>query len=133
MGKGPLVDGREVVELGNYFKCSFVEGEFTFTSVEQYFQFHKSEMISYRVCILACTTPLGCWRLGRSVVLRDDWESLKVGVMERANRLKFTQNKNLCDILRMTSPHPLVFCEHTPRDFWDMENQRILEELRFKM
>jgi ribA/ribD-fused uncharacterized protein len=51
------------------------------------------------------------------VVLRPNWDSLKVGIMKEILRVKFSLNGKLCNQLLETDGYPLV--EHTSRDkFW---------------
>lgn len=47
-------------------------------------------------------------RLGRQVKLRDDWESVKISLMEDIVRAKFTQNPHLAAKLLETKDRPLI-------------------------
>jgi predicted NAD-dependent protein-ADP-ribosyltransferase YbiA (DUF1768 family) len=125
MGKGPYVNGARIDELGNYHLCQFTEDGVTYNSVEQYFQSKKCKGHN-----LLALSPQQCAVAGRRVELPGDWESVKVGVMERANRLKYEQCERLKELLCSTAPHRLFFCEHDKQDYWDHENERILTELR---
>ena len=45
---------------------------------------------------------------GRQCVVRDDWETAKVGVMREAVGWKFRADCALRGLLLSTAPHPLV-------------------------
>lgn len=132
MGKGPLVCGRVVDELGNYAACR-IEDEtgVVYNSAEQYFQAHKCALETERETMLKLASADACARYGRKVRLVDDWDSIRFGVMKRANTLKFAQNEHLRTLLVSTNPHRLFFCENgVAQDQWDVWNEQILTELR---
>jgi ribA/ribD-fused uncharacterized protein len=130
MGKGPFVNGKEMKELGNYWPCSIVEDGKWYNSVEQYFQSKKCAD-QVQAMMMAVLTPEECAVYGQKVTLVPNWEEIKIGVMERAVRLKFEQNIDLRDLLCSTSPKRLFFCEKGKKqDWWDVQNERILTEMR---
>lgn len=45
--------------------------------------------------IIAADTPAKAKRLGKSIVIRDDWDEIKVAVMYQINRAKYTQHTYL--------------------------------------
>ena len=57
-------------------------------------------------------------RLGRQVVLRSDWEQVKVGIMEEIVRAKFTQNTDLRNQLLATRDAELVEGNNWNDTFW---------------
>jgi ribA/ribD-fused uncharacterized protein len=86
---------------------------------EHYFQAQKFLDPTYRRRIRASKSPMIAARLGRSrkQPLRHDWEDVKVEVMLRAVRAKFSQHGELRTLLLSTGDATIV--EHTESDsYW---------------
>lgn len=86
---------------------------------EHYFQAQKFRDKAHQEAIRKAKSPMIAARMGRDrrKKLRRDWESAKVGVMKEAVLAKFTQHKDLQEILLSTEDAKLV--EHTANDsFW---------------
>jgi ribA/ribD-fused uncharacterized protein len=86
---------------------------------EHYFQAQKFQEAQHREAIRQQKSPMIAARMGRDrkKKLRPDWESVKVEIMRRAVRAKFTQHEDLCQVLLGTGDTTLV--EHTEKDaFW---------------
>jgi ribA/ribD-fused uncharacterized protein len=86
---------------------------------EHYFQAQKFEEERHREEVRRAKSPMIAARLGRDrkKKLRPDWEAVKVGVMRKAVRAKFTQHDDLRTVLLATGDATLV--EHTENDdFW---------------
>lgn len=86
---------------------------------EHYFQAQKFHDAAYRERIRTTHSPMDAAILGRDrkQKLRNDWESVKVGVMHAALRAKFTQHADLAALLLSTGSAKLV--EHTTNDsYW---------------
>lgn len=86
---------------------------------EHYFQAQKFEEPHHRESIRLTKSPMIAARMGRDrkKKLRRDWESVKVAVMRKAVRAKFTQYDDLRAILLATADALLV--EHTENDdYW---------------
>jgi len=86
---------------------------------EHYFQAQKFLDRTYRRLIRAAKSPMIAARLGRSRAqpLRPDWEGVKLEVMLRAVRAKFSQHKKLGSLLLSTGDANIV--EHTENDsYW---------------
>lgn len=129
MGKGPIINGKVIEELGNYYKCSFVENDVIYNSVEQYYQASKCVLKEdYEKIIIS--EPKKCARIGRKVQLVENWEYIKYDIMKRAVFLKFEQNENLKQILLNTQDYKLYYCENIIQDQWDIYNEKIHTELR---
>ena len=86
-----------------------LEGERWPTS-EHYFQAQKFEDVAYREQIRTTASPMLVARLGRDrkQKLTRDWESVKVDIMRQAVTAKFTQHKELRDLLLSTEQAKLV-------------------------
>jgi ribA/ribD-fused uncharacterized protein len=106
---------------------------------EHFFQAQKFEDPAHQAAVLHAPTPMKAALEGRdrAKTLRADWETVKVDVMRRALRAKFTQHPDLGALLLSTGDAELV--EHTANDaFWadggDGRGQnmlgRLLVELR---
>ncbi|MBL8299906.1 MAG: NADAR family protein [Rhodanobacteraceae bacterium] len=86
---------------------------------EHYFQAQKFHDAAYRERIRNTHSPMEAANLGRDrrQKLRGDWESVKVEVMRKALRAKFTQHDELTALLLSTGDATLV--EHTTNDsYW---------------
>ncbi|KAJ3268356.1 hypothetical protein HDV01_003095 [Terramyces sp. JEL0728] len=92
----------------------------TYPSVEAYFQSEKfNGMLHFEEAKskLLKSSPHEAFGIGRSYPLRPDWEDIKVEVMRKGIRAKFTQNFDLKQLLLSTGNHPLV--QVKPSDsFW---------------
>jgi hypothetical protein len=47
-------------------------------------------------------------KLGRKCTIREDWDYIKLGIMDQILRAKFEQNPNLMAKLKATAPKELV-------------------------
>ena len=86
---------------------------------EHFFQAQKFHDAAYRERIRRAHSPMDAANLGRDrkQKLRSDWESVKVEVMRKALRAKFTQHDELRQLLLDTGDAKLV--EHTGNDsYW---------------
>ena len=66
-------------------------------------------------------TPDEAKRAGRRVKLRDDWEEVKVSVMEEVLRAKFAQNQDLLQKLLATGEALLVEGNDWQDTFWGFD------------
>ena len=86
---------------------------------EHYFQAQKFHDAVCRERIRRAHSPMDAANLGRDrkQKLRNDWESVKVEVMRKALRAKFSQHAELKTLLLSTGDAKLV--EHTANDsYW---------------
>jgi ribA/ribD-fused uncharacterized protein len=83
---------------------------------EHYFQAQKFEDFRLQESIRRTRSPMIAARMGRDrkKPLRPDWEAVKVEVMRRGVRAKFTQHEDLRALLLATEDATLV--EHTEND-----------------
>ena len=98
-----------------------LDGEFfTFPTVEHAFQFLKNENFLEELGIsfteYCSMTPSKAKRLGRKVTLREDWEGVKVEIMQELVEEKF--NSSLAKRLIRTDPHVLVEGNTWHDNFW---------------
>lgn len=86
---------------------------------EHYFQAMKFQNSKDQEAIRKAKTPMEAARSGRDrkKKLRRDWESVKDNIMREAVLAKFTQHKNLAELLISTGSAELI--EHTENDaYW---------------
>ena len=94
--------------LSNFYPCSFVEEGHTFTSVEKYFQYKKASYFNDEATaqqILKSSTPIKALTLSYNIKDFDEdmWNMVQRQIMYKGCALKFSQNKNLADLLKQTS------------------------------
>lgn len=88
-------------------------------TTEHYFQAQKFPDTEHEETIRSINSPMIAARMGRDrkKPLRKDWEIVKDEVMREALRAKFTQHKDLREVLLGTGGAILV--EHTANDnYW---------------
>ncbi len=69
-------------------------------------------------------------RLGRRVLLRPDWASVREGVMEEVVRAKFTQNPRLAAELAATGDAPLMEGNTWHDTWWGVDSRTLRGENR---
>lgn len=90
-------------------------------TTEHYFQAQKFIGTSYLEMIRNFDRPRQAFDLSRNPTVsrwrRSDWEDIKINIMRKALLAKFTQHKNLRQMLLSTGDRYLI--EHSPHDkFW---------------
>lgn len=106
-------------EFSNFSPHPFQLKNKRWRTTEHYFQAQKFAGTAHEEEVRFAQSPMIAARLGRmrSKPLRKDWEQVKEDVMREALRAKFTQHKELRDLLLSTGDRPLV--EHTSNDsYW---------------
>lgn len=79
----------EFAFLSNFYPSMITVDGIVFPTVEHLFQAAKTVSLVEREKIAAAATPGQAKRLGRNVILCDNWEEIKDDVMLNALRLKF--------------------------------------------
>lgn len=86
--------------LSNFYPCTvMLDGE-EFPSIEHAYQAAKTLVAAQRAQVSKCFSPGEAKKLGRTLLLRDDWEDVKLAIMEALLREKFvdpTLEKQLLD------------------------------------
>lgn len=105
---------------------------------EHYFQAQKFAGTEYEEKVRSAHSPKEAAELGRNqkFPLRKDWEAVRDDIMREALRAKFTQNKELKEILLETGDAHLI--EHTANDsYWadggDGSGQNMLGKLLMEL
>ncbi len=109
----------EFGQFSNFARYAIILDGETWPTSEHYFQAQKFKDNAYRQKIRESKSPMEAARLGRDrkQQLRQDWESVKVGVMRQAVLAKFMQHEELRMLLLSTCEAKLV--EHTENDdYW---------------
>lgn len=97
----------EYAFLSNYYNSPITHDGITYPTNEHFFQAMKTLKVDERLAIAAAKTPGQAKRMGRSVTLRSDWETVKSYYMELGLRLKF-QNPDLAAKLIATGDEELI-------------------------
>lgn len=96
--------GRPYFEFSNFFPRPVELDGAVWPTTEHYFQAQKFADAEFRDLIRRRATPpdkefILAQRKERDVSIRPDWEEVKVGVMRRALRAKFSQHADLALVL----------------------------------
>lgn len=103
--------------LSNFWHASIVFEGVTYPTTEHAYQAAKTLDMTKRQEIAQLSTPGEAKKAGRSVDLRDDWEDVKLGIMEVINEAKF-QYPDLRDKLLATGDRQLVEGNTWGDRFW---------------
>ena len=102
---------------------------------EHYYQSYKAKNIRIWAWIKKAPNPFLAMKAGRSLrkkELRDDWDNIKVIVMVRGLRAKFTQNDDLKQKLLDTGN--AILHEDSPNDmFWGIKGKDMLGKCLMKI
>lgn len=87
---------NEFAFLSNFYSSPIqcLDG-ITYPTVEHAFQAMKTTNLELRKQIAAAETPGRAKRMGRRLLLRPDWEDIKLQVMEETVRAKFYSSPSL--------------------------------------
>jgi len=112
---------KEYFEFSNFYERNFVLNDVEYKTIEHYFQSQKfiNNDTEYAHSIINAKTPSSAKALGRknSTKLRDDWNSARMDIMYEGLKAKFTQNKDLKELLLSTENRIII--EDNKRDnFW---------------
>lgn len=94
--------------LSNFWEVPIEFEKETYPTIEHAFQAAKSPDMKYRLKVRVASTPNMAKKLGQVVKLREDWEEVKLGIMETLVRAKFAQHHVLADALKNTGDQELI-------------------------
>lgn len=112
--------------LSNFHPCNlkmyFVELDkiIIFPTVEHYYQAMKSENWEDWIKISKLIRAGEAKRAGRKLPIREDWEAIKLTIMDNALRIKFNMNwnKDLCFQLIETGNAELIEGNYWHDNYW---------------
>lgn len=130
--------------LSNFYNCSVTYKGITYLNSEAAFQAQKTTDVYTQVKKFSCATPTEAKKLGRSCVLREDWNDIRIAEMRAIVLQKFLQNPDLAKRLLKTGTATLVEGNWWNDKFWGvykgngenhlglilMEVRRYINELR---
>mmetsp|Transcript_36718 Transcript_36718/g.59332 ORF Transcript_36718/g.59332 Transcript_36718/m.59332 type:complete len:155 (+) Transcript_36718:60-524(+) len=95
---------RKYYFLSNFYESPiFLDGfPLPFPTLEHAFQAAKTDVYEEREMLLSCGKPKVAKDLGRTVTLRDNWDSLRLQVMGDLLFQKFSMHADLCEKLLAT-------------------------------
>ena len=93
--------------LSNFYPSKVSLDGLEYDNVEAAFQAAKTDDVADRRRIREATKPGDAKHLGQKVKLRQDWEKIKIQVMEDLVRQKFQNHPDLRDKLLATADSPL--------------------------
>lgn len=103
--------------LSNFFPARISYGGTVWPTAEHLYQALKTQDPDERLRVRVAPTPAAAKRLGRTLTLGPDWDSLKAQVMRLVVREKFRQNPKLAARLMATGDAVLI--EDSPFDrYW---------------
>jgi len=123
--------------LSNFYPVPVIVDRIKFNSTEHAYQMFKTDDLDWRKQIKNAKTPGQSKRLGAKCPMRKDWDNVKVDVMRKCIRAKFTQNEDLKEKLLATGDQKLEEGNTWGDTFWGTVNGhgknmlgRVLMEIR---
>jgi len=107
--------------LSNFWMSPMIIDGKTFVSNEQWYVYNKTTDEKARKHIMRLSKSRDIKRMGRTVKLRDDWDSIKVNAMWLGLYAKFTQNKELKEKLIATGDQQLIEGNRWGDTFWGID------------
>ena len=112
----------EYFSLSNFYPCKVTIDGLTYNSSEAAFQAQKTLDRDIRN-IYTTLSPVEAKLHGKHVKLREDWDDVKVGIMEHIVREKFKQNEDLMQKLLDTGDRNLVELNNWNDTFWGVSRR----------
>lgn len=104
--------------LSNFWPCHVKLDGKTYVSVEHAYQAAKTDNQQDRAMIAVALTPGKAKRLGRTVMARPDWPTVRVGVMKDLVLQKFQNHPYLEKKLLATADEEIVEINEWGDRFW---------------
>lgn len=108
--------------LSNFAYCPVRFGKIVYPTAEHAYQAQKTQSLWIQESIAALSTPGAAKRAGRKIALRDDWEQIKLEIMEQIVMAKFLQNGGLRLRLLETGNADLIEGNYWGDTFWGVCN-----------
>lgn len=108
--------------LSNFYPSNALMGGLAFPSVEHAYQAAKTLDMRQRALIANATSPGQAKRAGQKVILRSDWEGVKLGIMLKLVKQKFIADNVLREQLLATGESELIEGNTWSDTFWGVCN-----------
>lgn len=115
--------------LSNFYNSPVLFDGIWFPTSEHAFQAAKCSNVAQRKSFVSISSPGEAKRKGRSVLLRDDWEDVKIDIMFEIVLFKFTWHIGLGKVLVETFPFELEEGNNWGDVFWGTVNGKGRNEL----
>ncbi len=103
--------------LSNFYPCKLTcENGFIYKTTEHLYQSYKTLDSKEKLLIRNAKTPGNAKRLGQKIIIRSNWESIKIQVMYRVLKIKF-QDKDLLYRL-LVIDQPIIETNPCHDNFW---------------
>lgn len=109
---------REFSFLSNFFRFEITYEGITYPTLEHAYQAAKTHDFIEKILIKSCKTPAQAKKLGRSFSIRSDWDEIKINIMEKLLRIKFSKNSVLNNKLLNTKDSTLIEGNNWGDRFW---------------
>ena len=109
--------GGEYSFLSNFFPCKIEYERIHYPTTEHAYQAAKSLDVADRQRVALLISPASAKKIGRTLNLRPDWESVRLKIMEEILLLKF-QKTRFCKLLLETGDRQLVEGNYWNDTFW---------------
>ena len=103
--------------LSNFYPCSIIYDEITYPSTEHVFQAFKSDDAEDHIRISQLAKANEAKKAGRKLKIREDWDSVKDGIMKEILSIKFSDPK-LRQLLLDTGDIPLIEGNYWHDNYW---------------
>lgn len=119
--------------LSNFYPAKIIHGDFEFYNAEAAYQAAKTLNNELRAQIATMTNPAQAKRFGKSIPIRNDWEKVKVQIMEDICYIKFINNPKLRDKLLATGDRYLEEVNTWGDKFWGTVDGEGMNKLGFTL
>jgi ribA/ribD-fused uncharacterized protein len=104
--------------LSNFYPCEILFEEINFPSSEHIYVAQKTLDLEIRKKIALVEGAGKVKRIGRSLVLRDDWDDVKLDIMKKIINAKFDQNPDIKEKLINTKDSLLIEGNYWGDTYW---------------
>ncbi len=109
--------------LSNFYPCQIIWLDITYPTIEHAYQAAKTLDFNERYKISQLRTSGKAKRMGRNIILRPNWEEIKISTMFSLLRLKFSQPQ-LTKLLLDTKNEVLIEGNKWGDTFWGICNNK---------
>ena len=107
--------------LSNMSACKIIANGYEFNSLENAYQSCKCKN-QEDIKLFVNITPVRAKELGNQITIKDNWDDIKLEVMENLVYQKFSKNDKLKFLLLMTGNEKLIERNKYGDTFWGISN-----------